>query len=67
MEKLMNSYIELAFLDVSEFKRVTKPIKLTTSIRSIKNLTNVAVPTMTLPVNPDGNYDVSVRLHILQF
>ncbi|KAL6075751.1 non-specific serine/threonine protein kinase [Balamuthia mandrillaris] len=57
MSALIDAYIELAFLDVSKDKHVTTPLALSTSIKRIREMSDVPIPTMSVPVQPDGDYD----------
>jgi len=60
MEALIDAYINLAFLDVSEKKRDSKPITLPQSIRKIKTQRLIPVPTMNIPVDPTCKYEVLI-------
>lgn len=52
LELLSDAYITLAYYDVSSYKKETKPINIPSNQRllKIKNLENVAVPTLELLV-----------------
>ncbi|XP_038077010.1 serine-protein kinase ATM-like [Patiria miniata] len=59
LEKLSDSYIELAYWDVSDRKREIGPIKLPPNqpLTQLKNLEHVAMPTMEIPVDASCRYD----------
>jgi ataxia telangiectasia mutated family protein len=60
MEKLIGSYIELAFLDVSAKKKEAKSHPLISTIKDQKGLI-VPVATLSLPVDPSCKYQVECR------
>lgn len=58
MEKLSDAYIELAYWDVTQYKKVTKPINFPSNLQlcTVKNL-QTAVATVDIPVDPSCRYD----------
>jgi hypothetical protein len=62
MEQLINAYIELAFLDVSDKKKEAKFGILPTSLRNNHNLKLLAVPTINMPVDPSCTYKVLISI-----
>ena len=59
MEALINAYIELAYMDVSEKKKESKPILVPQSLRKIKNQKLIPVTTLNIPIDPSCKYQVS--------
>ncbi|XP_031716383.1 serine-protein kinase ATM isoform X1 [Anarrhichthys ocellatus] len=59
VERLCDAYITLAYMDVSKHKTEKKaiPIPADQPIMQIKNLEEVAIPTMEIKVDPSGCYD----------
>ncbi|XP_033952949.1 serine-protein kinase ATM [Pseudochaenichthys georgianus] len=70
-ERLCDAYITLAYMDVSRHKTETKaiPIPADQPIMQIKDLEEVAIPTMEIKVDPSGCYDnlVTVRSFLPQY
>ncbi|KAK3095904.1 hypothetical protein FSP39_020638 [Pinctada imbricata] len=64
METLCIAYIQLANIGVSQHKTNTKPIPLDKRllITQIKDLNNVAMPTVNIQVDPSCRYDYLVTL-----
>lgn len=60
MMKVADALIELAYIKTQNCE-VTKSSK----IRQLKNVENVLLPTVTIPVNRSGNYDNIIGEHIL--
>ncbi|ESO04070.1 hypothetical protein HELRODRAFT_79596, partial [Helobdella robusta] len=58
LENLNKAYIELAYWNVDRFKEDSKPIKLNDnlSLKKIRSLKCIAVPTVHFPVNPGAKY-----------
>ncbi|XP_037632338.1 serine-protein kinase ATM isoform X2 [Sebastes umbrosus] len=71
IECLCDAYITLAYMDVSKHKTEKKalPIPADQPIMQIKNLDEVAIPTMEIKVDPSGSYDnlVTVRSFMPQY
>ncbi|KAI9535698.1 hypothetical protein NQZ68_042049 [Dissostichus eleginoides] len=71
IERLCDAYITLAYMDVSRHKTETKaiPIPADQPIMQIKDLEEVAIPTMEIKVDPSGCYDnlVTVRSFLPQY
>ncbi|XP_037122890.1 serine-protein kinase ATM [Syngnathus acus] len=65
IERLCDAYITLAYLDASRHKTEKKaiPIPADQPIHQIKDLDDVAIPTLEIKVDPSGCYDdvVTVR------
>ncbi|XP_063405374.1 serine-protein kinase ATM-like [Mytilus trossulus] len=62
LEKLCLAYIQLANVNVERYKKETRPIQLQSVqnnllITKIKDLHNVAVPTVDIKVDPKGSYN----------
>lgn len=57
MEKLSDAYIELAYWDVTQYKKVTKPISFAPNLQicTLRNL-QTAVSTLDMPVDPTCRY-----------
>ncbi|XP_068564532.1 serine-protein kinase ATM [Cebidichthys violaceus] len=71
VERLCDAYITLAYMDVSKHKTEKKaiPIPADQPIMQIKDLDEVAIPTMEIKVDPSGCYDnlVTVRSFMPQY
>ncbi|XP_054470748.1 LOW QUALITY PROTEIN: serine-protein kinase ATM [Anoplopoma fimbria] len=71
VERLCDAYITLAYMDVSKHKTEKKaiPIPADQPIMQIRNLDEVAIPTMEIKVDPSGCYDnlVTVRSFMPQY
>ncbi|XP_019720538.1 serine-protein kinase ATM [Hippocampus comes] len=65
IERLCDAYITLAYLDASRHKVEKKaiPIPADQPIHQIKDLDEVAIPTVELKVDPSGRYDDVVTVH----
>ncbi|XP_030008171.1 serine-protein kinase ATM isoform X2 [Sphaeramia orbicularis] len=65
IERLCDAYITLAYMDASKHKTEKRPIPIPADqpIMQIKDLDEVAIPTMEIKVDPSGCYDnvVTVR------
>ncbi|XP_067450490.1 serine-protein kinase ATM isoform X1 [Thunnus thynnus] len=65
IERLCDAYITLAYMDASKHKTEKRaiPIPADQPIMQIKDLDEVAIPTMEIKVDPSGRYDnlVTVR------
>ncbi|XP_033740359.1 serine-protein kinase ATM-like [Pecten maximus] len=68
MEKLCLAYIELANYPVTKYKAETKPIPFPGMLKlpAVKDLRNIAVPTMEIPVDRSGNYTNITYIHKFQ-
>ncbi|XP_035241866.1 serine-protein kinase ATM [Anguilla anguilla] len=64
LEALCNAYITLAYLDASRHKNEKKaiPIPSDQPIMKIKDLDDIAIPTMEIKVDPTGRYDDLVTI-----
>ncbi|KAM8905494.1 serine-protein kinase ATM [Spinachia spinachia] len=71
VEKLCDAYITLAYMDASKHKAEKKaiPIPADQPIIHIKNLHEVAIPTMEIKVDPSCRYDdlVTIRSFLPQY
>ncbi|XP_051934283.1 serine-protein kinase ATM [Hippocampus zosterae] len=65
IERLCDAYITLAYLDASRHKVEKKaiPIPADQPIHQVKDLDEVAIPTVELKVDPSGRYDDVVTVH----
>ncbi|XP_071506799.1 serine-protein kinase ATM-like [Diadema antillarum] len=59
MNKLSDAYVRLAYWDVKQFKKETRPIRIPPNqpLLQIKSLQHVALPTLELEVDPSCRYD----------
>ena len=66
-EKLAVAYIQLANFNVDKYKNTKGPVELPsgTWLKQISNLTNVAVPTLNMKVDPNCQY--SDIVHVIKF
>ncbi|XP_060082468.1 serine-protein kinase ATM-like [Ylistrum balloti] len=68
MEKLCLAYIELANYPVTKYKAETKPIPFPSLLKlpAVKDLRNIAVPTVEIPVDRSGRYTNITYIHNFQ-
>ncbi|XP_077976961.1 serine-protein kinase ATM-like [Glandiceps talaboti] len=59
MERLCDAYIQLAYFNVDQYKKETRPINLPSELKlpKLKDLKHVAMPTTEIPVDPQCCYD----------
>ena len=59
VEQLCNAYIDLAYHDVTAFKKQRGPVKLPSScpLLKLKQMKGAAVPTLDIEVDPTCRYD----------
>ena len=64
MERLCDAYIDLAYHDVTAYKKERGPVKLPSTCLLLKlgKLTTVAVPTMEISIDPTCCYDNIVSI-----
>ena len=64
VERLCEAYIDLAYHDVTAFKKERGPVKLPSTCLLLKlgKLRTVAVPTVEIPVDPSCCYDNVVSI-----
>ncbi|XP_057694572.1 serine-protein kinase ATM isoform X1 [Corythoichthys intestinalis] len=71
IERLCDAYITLAYLDTTRHKAEKRsiPIPADQPIHQIKDLDEVAIPTVEIKVDPSGRYDdvVTVRSFVPQY
>ena len=65
IETLIDAYIHLAFLDVTEKKKESKPIPLPAALRKIKKQKFVSVPTINLSVDANCKYEAKLACALL--
>ncbi|XP_021355309.1 serine-protein kinase ATM-like isoform X2 [Mizuhopecten yessoensis] len=68
LEKLCLAYIELANYPVNKYKTETKPIPFPEILKlpAVKDLRNIVVPTMEIPVDRSGSYNNITYIHKFQ-
>ena len=64
VERLCDAYIDLAYHDVTAYKKERGPVKLPSTCLLLKlgKLRTVAVPTVEIPVDPTCHYDNIVSI-----